>query len=142
MIVHTTLGCVAIIFIIKAGDVRHFIVFALGCHGVLCVASGARITEVEAHVRNRVVSFGRLQTPYRIAKTVLSYAKVEALAFHGLSRDADNLLDSTCGIHDSQSSRESVQEKSGARFMCLTLRAKIELAGQVRQHVVPWVLWR
>jgi hypothetical protein len=140
VIVYPTLGIE--IFFIRTQDIRHDIVLALGRQSLLGILSRSRIAKEESHVGDGIVAFGGLQAPYCIAQAVLGYAVVEALPFHGLSRNANDLLDSTRGVHDSKGSRKSVQEKRSARLMGLAFRAEIELAGQMRQHVVSRILWR
>jgi len=125
--------------VVLRSNVGHDVIFAVGS-GWLGRIFLARIAEEEAHVSNRVVTFCRLHAPNGISKAVLIDAFIKAFPDHFLAWDADDLLDTASGIHDGQSTREAVEKESGARLVRLVFRSKSKLAGQMRQHVITWIL--
>jgi hypothetical protein len=123
---YSTLG-----LIVRAGDICHDIIFALGRGSVRRVVL-ARVSKEEAHVSNRVVAFGGFETADCIFKTIGSNTVVEAAPFHGLSGDAYDLLDSTGRVHDGQSTGKPIEEKGSSRLVSLILGSEVKLAGQMR----------
>jgi hypothetical protein len=112
-------------------DICHDIIFALRRGGIRCVVL-SRVAEKEAHISDRVISFSRLQTADSVFKTIGSNAVIEAASLHSLSRDTYNLLNATGCVHDSQGSREPVEEQGSSRLMSLIIGAEIKLARQMR----------
>lgn len=105
-----------------------------------CRVVCSRIPEPKAKICYRVVSLCIFQTVDGILQAVLCDAVVETTSTHGLGRDADDFFESTCGVHDCERARKTVEEESRSRLMLLKLCRLRELGGNVRQHVVSWIL--
>jgi hypothetical protein len=79
----------------------------LGSHLVVAIIVKSRcrvicsgIPEPKAKIRYRVVSLCIFQTIDGILQTILCNAVVETTTTHGIGWDANDFLQSTCGIHD------------------------------------------
>jgi hypothetical protein len=94
---------------VVGGDISHDVVLTIR-GSVLRRFVCTRISEKEAQVSNGIVAFGGFKTSDGILETIFSNVGVEAATLHGLTGDANDLLDATRGIHDSQGSSETVQE--------------------------------
>jgi hypothetical protein len=65
-----------------------------------CRVICSRIPEPKAKVRYRVVSLCVFQAVDGILQAVLRNAVVETATSHGIGRDANDFLESACGVHD------------------------------------------
>jgi hypothetical protein len=76
----------------------HFFVAVIVKSGCRIVCS--RVPEPKAKVRYRVVSLCVFQTVDGILQAVLCNAVIETATTHGIGRDANDFLQSACGVHD------------------------------------------
>ena len=60
----------------------------------------SRVPEPKAKVRYRVVSLFVLQTVDGILQAILCNAVIETATAHGIGWDANDFLQSACGVHD------------------------------------------